>query len=94
VGTEPLVLGGVLADADDVVDADCAAVVLEPLPLPHAATRAELPIAITIADTRRAEDALNKTAASLSARQDSGTIAESWRSRRNPPCARAVWNAG
>lgn len=68
VGTEPPALEVALADAEAVVDddvaADCEAVVLELLLLPHAAASAETPIAIKTT-TNRAEVALNTRTAFL-----------------------------
>jgi hypothetical protein len=75
----------VLAGADEVVDdevvaAGCEAVVLELLLLPHPAARAETPIAITAANTRRPEVAVNTDPPPLFKRQIPGTLTESWHS--------------
>ena len=80
VGTEPPPLAVAVAVAElDVVAADDD-VELELLLLPQPAASADTAIVITTAEIRRVEAALNKTTASLSARQNPGTLTESWQS--------------
>jgi hypothetical protein len=66
---------------DEGVELELAAAadVVEPeLLLPQAAATADTPSAMTITDTRRPKLANPTTVASLSVRQNPGTLTESW----------------
>jgi hypothetical protein len=79
VGTEPPPLAADVVASGLELDVAAAAdgVELELL-LPQPAASTDTAIAMTAAEIRRAEAVLTKTTASLSARQDPGTLTESW----------------
>jgi hypothetical protein len=80
VGTDPPALDdAVLAAAEfDVVAAGVDAELELELLLPHAAASADTAIAMSTTEIHRPDLDLITTTASLSARQNSGTLTESW----------------
>jgi hypothetical protein len=62
--------------------------------LPHPAASTDTPTAINAAELRRIEDELIKTTSSLLARQNPGTLPESWHERSSLRCANGDWSAG
>jgi hypothetical protein len=62
--------------------------------LPQPAASTDTPTAMNVAELRRIEAEPTKTTSSLLARQNPGTLPESWQHRGSLRCANGDWNAG